>query len=920
MNIICMHERLHDSQATTVTYLNDMLGEQVDYGTPVCVAMKSTSPLVRKRLVQRTRLLDALSAWQEYRVIRIVAPGGFGKSTLCSMWMSQLANLPDKHCLITVMLPISASDGTLDVFLYRLADALATVLPRLHDAAALAAAGELSVAQATRALLQAFATSQPIVLALDDLHLMPSGPVYELLQNLVNEASGQLHLVLLSRTHLHLDLSELLLDERVLTITMNDLAFDAEEFDAYTAMNRLQSLPAELLTQIRKRSGGWAAGLQLLVQSLPATHINSIDALQAAEAAPDLWKYVERAMFNHAGRQISFMVDTAILPWLEAELCATVTDLSPSECRNLLEEIAATNGLVTSTNVGGRYRVHSVLREILQRRLIAAYSPTRIDEMRRRAAEHLAGANEVDAALALLCEPTSDAAAGKPTLRQTDVQFAADLVERACRPALLRAEVVAVQRWLAQLPAQVIHARPQLAIDAAWCAFHMLGNQLQAMLARARESLQAYPHAEELDAEALALEILAVLNIPRNQEAYALLQHAFTLTISPEGLTAGYLCAIRGYLMYGEPRTLEERQRDIQTGYEIFTKNGFLRGRIEALVCDLWICTSYADVSNSIVSAERALQLIVDHGMEGGTFGIYAHLFAAQVLYYADRIDEARVHLERVAALTENTGASYGANVRLQLCALAASTIDAVDIDIDPVQDRVQYLKTAAVTAPIITIHTALMRILRDIRLGHPERCAASASIFGCTVEDLDDESSPVIGLAVLMAAVAGGRGDDVIADRISRLHTRAAHLHHNAVAMALQVLQVLVLQSNGSDDEAVTMLSELLREIERTHLTRLILDFKMPLAPLLRRVGTPFAEELLRRVAGTTNTIAYGLSDAELRVLRHLASRLNTPQIAEVMFISVNTVRTHVQNIYRKMHVHDREEAVLVAREAGLV
>lgn len=919
MNIIYVHERLHDSQATTVTYLNDMLGEQVDYGTPFCVAMKSTSPLVRKRLVQRTRLLDALSAWQEYRVIRIVAPSGFGKSTLCSMWMSQLANLSDKHCPITVMLPLGANDGALDVFLHRLADALTPMLPRLRDAAALAAADELSVAQAAHALLQAHAASQrPIVLALDDLHFMPAGPVHELLQNLVNADSDQLHLMLLSRTHTDLDLSELLLDERVLTITMNDLAFDAEEFDAYAAISRLQSLPAELLTQIRVRSGGWPAGLQLLVQSLPATHTNSIDALRAAEAAPDLWKYVERAMFNHAGRQISFMVDTAMLPWLEAELCATVTDLSPGECRNLLEEIAATNGLVTSTNVGDRYRVHPVLREILQRRLIAAYSPTRIDEMRHTAAEHLAGVNEVDAALAMLCEPTTDAVADKSTLRPADVQFAADLVERACRPALLRAEVVAVQRWLAQLPAQVIHARPQLAIDAAWCAFHMLGNQLQVMLARAKESLQAHPHAQELDAEALALEILAVLNIPRNQEAYALLQHALMLTISPEGLTAGYLCAIRGYLMYGEPRTLEERQRDIQTGYEIFTKNGFLRGRIEALVCDLWICTSYADVSNFIVSAERALKLIVDHGMEGGTFGIYAHLFAAQVFYYADRIGEARVHLERVAALTENTGASYGANVRLQLCALAASTINAVDVE--EVDDRVHYLKAAAVTAPIITIHTALMRILRDIRLGRPERCATSASIFGCTVEDLDDESSPVIGLAVLMAAVAGGRSDDVIADRISRLHTRAAHLHHNTIAMALQVLQVLVLQSNGRDDEAVTMLGELLKEIERTHLTRLVLDFEMPLAPLLRRIETPFAEELLRRIAGATDARAYGLSDAELRVLHHLASRLNTPQIAEVMLISVNTVRTHVQNIYRKMHVHDREEAIQVAKAAGLI
>ena len=61
-------------------------------------------------------------------------------------------------------------------------------------------------------------------------------------------------------------------------------------------------------------------------------------------------------------------------------------------------------------------------------------------------------------------------------------------------------------------------------------------------------------------------------------------------------------------------------------------------------------------------------------------------------------------------------------------------------------------------------------------------------------------------------------------------------------------------------------------------------------------------------------------LSDAELRVLRYLPSNLRAPEIAAELFVSANTVRTHLRHIYAKLDVHTRTAAVSRARELGLL
>ena len=73
-------------------------------------------------------------------------------------------------------------------------------------------------------------------------------------------------------------------------------------------------------------------------------------------------------------------------------------------------------------------------------------------------------------------------------------------------------------------------------------------------------------------------------------------------------------------------------------------------------------------------------------------------------------------------------------------------------------------------------------------------------------------------------------------------------------------------------------------------------------------------------RVARTPSELLDELSEAELRVVRYLPSNLRAPEIASDLFVSTNTIRTHLRHIYSKLGVHGRAEAVARARELGLL
>ena len=165
--------------------------------------------------------------------------------------------------------------------------------------------------------------------------------------------------------------------------------------------------------------------------------------------------------------------------------------------------------------------------------------------------------------------------------------------------------------------------------------------------------------------------------------------------------------------------------------------------------------------------------------------------------------------------------------------------------------------------------------------------------------------------------------------DRQISIHQEMDRL--NAVTELL-ILKALVHDSMGEKEQAVEALQTALGIAESAGFLRVFLDQGPALKPLLKQaqsqnIHPAYADRVLAALDGPMllqkrrpQPLVDPLSDREIEVLRRLRSNLTTPEIADEMMISVSTVRSHIKNIYSKLYVHKRSEAVSRAQELGLL
>jgi len=144
------------------------------------------SPTVRRRSIRRERLLAALADWRAYRLLRVVAPAGFGKSTLGAQWFQQLADLPPDERPARAWVALEQSDDAPERFLRRLADALRADFPDAPEIVTRGLAAEQTPARILSDLLALLgAHPAPVVLLFDDVHRLREAAALALLQSIL---------------------------------------------------------------------------------------------------------------------------------------------------------------------------------------------------------------------------------------------------------------------------------------------------------------------------------------------------------------------------------------------------------------------------------------------------------------------------------------------------------------------------------------------------------------------------------------------------------------------------------------------------------------------------------------------------------------------------------------------------------------
>lgn len=854
--------------------------------------MQHFIPALRSDLIERRRLLDLLAGWRSARLIRVVAPAGFGKTMLAAAWLAQLAQ-SDAPASAWISLDEDAIPA--DVFLTQLLEALAPHLAASGDLRALAAAGQLSPAHGVATVVRRLAArTQPVVLVVDDLQRL-SPAALALLQPLLDADWLPLVLLLLSRTAPALDDSVLRVRDACISIDAQQMRVDHEEFCAFVQRTPRNELDVAQLSDLERRADGWFAAIQLL---LPAP-----DDARAIDA------YLERQVLRaHPPAALEFLAAVSFLPVLTAPLCAAALDRSPDECTRLLRDAAAADGLLQPLRTAARHeawRMHPLLRDALRLRIDAAAQAA----ARSRAAQHIAADGDVDGALACL----------SPEQRRDAV----DIVVPAIRPALLRFDLLAARRWLATLPPDAPASHPQLALDAAWMEyFSDDAAALRTCIERARAALAADGSPAALRTELHTLDALCAWFEGDAERARRLRDAIEDAPPSNEGLAGAYLAMFDGYLPR-DPSRVQLRIRAFQRAGDIFQHIGYAHGVVEAAATQGFVKWRYANADGAVASLSHALAVMQATGWENSPAAADAAFACGELLYHMDRLTEARTMLQRSLAAADAHGIPTAitslAALALQLCDAQPSAVRAGEEE--EIADERRWVDALTSYVPTVVGMIAALRILRDARRGRPERCWLTVENMRLLPGDLQPTHPDFTWYAVLSGAVCGGRADDETAAVLAQFRTRMHEEHNDWMTLRADILLVLCALARGHDDEALQKLTQLLPAIERGTMPRLVLDHAA-LRPLLQRCKLPYAQRLVAQcenVHAARPLPLFGLSRAETQVLQLAMRGLTNEEIAEQLFISRLTVYGHLRKCYQKLGVHSRREAVAAAREAGL-
>jgi LuxR family maltose regulon positive regulatory protein len=344
------------------------------------VASKLRRPLIRPGTVHRSSLIERLADGGRGPIVSVVAPAGYGKTTLLAQWAERSARS-------FAWVSVDEADNDPKVFLSYVAEALDAVQPvgeRVFDA--LASPGSSVPGSVLPRLCAAFwAMTSPVVLVLDDVHVLHNRECRAAVSLLAEHVPEDSQLALAGRTRPPLRTGRLRAEGRISEIGASDLSLTSEEASALLHGAGI-TLGEDDAAGLYRRTEGWPVGLYLAALYLREGGPLSRAAVSFSGGDRFVNDYMESEFLSRIpGRQLEFLTRTAVLDRLCGPLCEAVLDQPGS--RATLAELAQSNLLLVPLDrEGGWYRYHHLFRDMLLAQL-RQQEPALVPVLNRRAAE-----------------------------------------------------------------------------------------------------------------------------------------------------------------------------------------------------------------------------------------------------------------------------------------------------------------------------------------------------------------------------------------------------------------------------------------------------------------------------------------------------------------------------------------------------
>jgi LuxR family maltose regulon positive regulatory protein len=923
-----------------------------DVLTPLSIVrMKCAVPRLPIAHVPRPRLVALLEKSATLPLTLVSAPAGSGKTTLLTEWARTTNRL-------VAWLSLEAADSDPERFLTYVLTALGTLDTRIGQEArkVFDAHSALNLERFLSELsndLDALLTTDA-VLVLDDYHVLESEAIHTSLLFLLEHLPQHLHLMIGTRVDPPLPLARLRTHGQVNEIRADTLRFAAIEMQFFLHQMEVD-LGQEALLNLEERTEGWIAGVQLVALALRGRRDHEAFLRLFRGNHRSFLEYLGEEILAHVTPQVrTFLLRTSILERLTGSLCDAVTQESGGQA--MLEELRKANLFVSALDeTGGWYRYHPLFAEGLRYQLLQQ-EPERFRESCARASSWY----EAHKMLLEACEYA---------LAANDFSRAVPLMERQVSTLMGFAQSSLLQRWLSQLPPEIIDASLLLSVVSVWTryAHEGMSEELRQANVQLQHRFQGCVAETErvkwAEARANFHFMLVVQALDENDAERALSLAQQTLQELPEdatylrSLAMLCLCLAQGmaYRLSGdfaaaERALIEASARISATNYH------FLNLVVMGALADLY------ETQGELRKSEQLYQhLLLLFGSRKEVLPDatgWISMTYANLLLEWNRLDEAEHALKQALSASRST-AHKEFTLEYRLIQHRLSLVRGNDEVALKLLHEIEEDLPLMQPSRLVTTAGRLARTRWLLSQGQAEEAARWLKTQGLRYDDAfsEDPSKDLPGIGDLIFAeymilarvlIAQGRNfprEAYFAQALALLdHFRPASEQAGLTRRVIEILVLtsLVQQAQGEIQTALSTLARAVSLAEPGGFVRLFADEGEPMAHLLVRlpVRKPTIAAYLRTLLEAVSPanvsehngesrqnspvppplLSEPLSPREEDVLALLVAGASNQDIAARLVIAPNTAKRHVKHILSKLAVTNRVQAVVRARELHLL
>ena len=757
-------------------------------------------------------------------------------------------------------------------------------------------------------------------MVLDDYHLIQNNEIHDLLTFLLDRGPSSMHLVITTREDPPLPLARFRGRGELMVIRAADLRFSVSEGEILLNQIQGQKLSADSIETLVNRADGWVTALQMVSIALkdnpdPSGYIRDLSGNQSYIA-----DYLTDEVINQQPDEIKdFLIKTSILNRLSGSLCHAVTGQTNSQL--ILKQLRDSNLFLSSLDdENSWFRYHRLFASLLHQRLLET-QPDMIPALYLKASQWFDTngypAEAIDYAF-----------------RGHHVERAIDLIELHARAMIMRSEISTFILWVEKLPEDLVHEKPSLSILYALAVLvksgekqiahsfidpitpendHNTGqlNTVKAMIAvfdgqisngieLARQAMKQLPSEDLFFRTIAAWNLSGALAMSGNpEEGLKVLKEVIDTSLASHNYLVAIIAQCRLAAAQVQKGNLKYAKEILEQSIDIATK----------------------DQKHPLPAAAEAMM---------GLGNIYREWY---------QFERARKYLLESISLSKRWREFTIIDSYVSLAHIRQSKGDvegANQMMADALKIAVQYSATEKDDRYVASQQAHLRVRQGDLKaawrwatgLGLKDYLGANIlDLTGRLGEDIILRYELIVFTRVLIAEKQWGKALSLL----NLLLPSLEEIGFLSKIIEMHILIALGMVGQGDVKRAISSLLTAINLAEPEGFTRLFLDEGPVMIRLLQEYQagndkSEFVDVLLNTSTQITEKPEIPtksldpLSEREIEILRLLTTDLSAPEIAEHLHIAVSTIRTHTKNIYSKLGVHSRFEAISKAKDRNLL